>query len=182
MKEGGHLCPCDVGKCPFWIKLKPSPSARQHVWVMTGLLLPGEQRDKPGNCTASGLAPWAVQVKLEWHHHSLCSTNDTTDGQYKCRPKTLLLSSHPFLCVAWCLISVSKHIQIPHSRWMRLMRTQVHQPCAHKKLKLVLPTSRGYGLNNSFNHTAVQFYCDTDVIDVNNLLKGLHDTGALHSL
>lgn len=58
------------------------------------------------------------------------------------------------------------------------MRAQVHQPYAHKNLKLVLPTSRGYGLNNLFNYTAVQLYCDVDFKPkASNVLKGLHDMG-----
>lgn len=55
----------------------------------------------------------------------------------------------------------------------------MYQLYAHKKLKLVLPTSRGCGLSNSFNYTIVQVYPNTDFKPkVSNVLKGLCDTEA----
>lgn len=140
-----------------WISFKNSSSALPGPACVTAAHDgSGGGRDKPGNCSTSGLAPWAVQGKPKRHHHPLCSksvSDNTTNGWHS----TILThhSSLPTHFSNWCPMAAVYQYESAWKSSFKKSDSQVHQPCVHRKLKLVLPASRVYGLNNSFDDAAV---------------------------
>lgn len=84
VRGGGHFCPGKAEKCPFPTKLKSSlsaPGSDCARWLLhSSENIVGWGRDRPGNHSASGLAPQVVPVKPKWQHQPSLHTITQTDG------------------------------------------------------------------------------------------------------